>query len=209
MFRRLIPALSALALAACSVAGERTAEEPKYTVAGRIGDVEIRQYGPRIAAETVVRNEEREARSDGFRLLADYIFGNNQGGAKIAMTAPVAQEAAGSSIAMTAPVAQQKDVEGNWRIRFFMPASYTMATLPKPNNPKVALTTVAPETMAVLRFTGSTAPEAVAARTTELVAALERSAWRPAGPPMAWFYDPPWTLPNRRRNEVAIPVSPN
>ncbi len=25
-------------------------------------------------------------------------------------------------------------------------------------------------------------------------------------PPSAWFYDPPWTLWFRRRNEIAIPV---
>ncbi len=200
--------LSGMALAACSTVGVRQAEEPPFTVAARIGAVEVRQYGQRIAAETVVQGDEEASRSTGFRRLAGYIFGANHGGVKIAMTAPVAQEAAGAPIAMTAPVAQTRDADGNWRIRFFMPASYTMATLPRPDDPAVSLVPVPPETLAVLRFSGTPSAASVAARTGELVAALEGSAWRPAGAPLAWFYDPPWTLPPLRRNEVAIPVSP-
>ena len=206
---KLAALLSGIALVACSTIGVRQAEEPKFTVLAHIGAVEVRQYAPRIAAETVVQGDEEASRSTGFRRLAAYIFGANHGGEKIAMTAPVAQDAAGSQIAMTAPVMQTQDADGSWRIRFFMPASYTLATLPQPDNAAVSLVTVPAETLAVLRFSGTPSASAVAARTGELLAALEGSAWRPAGAPLAWFYDPPWTLPPLRRNEVAIPVSPN
>lgn len=209
MLARFTALLSGLALFACSAVGVRETEEPKFTVVGQIGAVEVRQYAPRIAAETVVEGSELAARREGFERIAGYIFGGNQGGQKIAMTAPVAQDSAGAQIAMTAPVAQAADGPGKWRIRFFMPASYTLATLPVPNDGRVRLATVPPETMAVLRFSGVPGPEAVAAKNSELVAALEGSKWRPAGAPVAWFYDPPWTLPPLRRNEVAIPVSPN
>jgi hypothetical protein len=208
MLGKLMAVMSGIALFACSAVGVREAEEPKYTVVAHLGDVEIRQYAPRIAAETVVAAGEMDARSIGFRRLAGYIFGGNQGGARIAMTAPVAQDAAGTQIAMTAPVAQTRDAAGRWRIRFFMPASYTLATLPRPNDASVSLVTVPGETMAVLRFSGTTGTESVAAHTAALVKALQGSAWRPAGEPVAWFYDPPWTLPPLRRNEVAVPVSP-
>jgi len=60
----------------------------------------------------------------------------------------------------------------------------------------------------VLRFTGSTAPQAVAAARARLLAALATGPWQPAGEPVAWFYDPPWTIPTLRRNEVAVPVTP-
>jgi len=208
MFGKLMALASGLALFACSAVGVREAEEPSYKIVAQVGAVEIRQYGPRVAAETVVEGDEEGTRSAGFRRLAGYIFGGNQGGAKIAMTAPVAQDSAGETIAMTAPVAQTRDAAGRWRIRFFMPSSFTLATLPKPNDPLVLLVPVPPETMAVLRFSGTTGAEAVARETSTLVAALEASAWRPAGAPVAWFYDPPWTLPPLRRNEVAVPVSP-
>ncbi len=208
MGAKIVAILSALTLFACSAVGVRQAEEPSFTVVALLGAVQVRQYGPRIAAETVVDGDEEATRSAGFRRLAGYIFGANHGGTKIAMTAPVAQDAAGASIAMTAPVAQARDAAGRWRIRFFMPAGYTLDTLPQPNDPTVTLVPVPPETVAVLRFSGGTGAEAVAARTADLVAALEGSAWQPAGEPVAWFYDPPWTLPPLRRNEVAIPVSP-
>jgi hypothetical protein len=208
MWAKAMAILSALALFACSTVGVRQAEEPAYTVAAQLGAVQVRQYGPRIAAETVVDGDEEATRSAGFRRLAGYIFGANHGGSKIAMTAPVAQAAAGDTIAMTAPVGQTRDSAGRWRIRFFMPSSYTLATLPQPDDATVELVPVPPETFAVLRFSGTPSPEAVAARTADLVAALEGTAWRPAGEPVAWFYDPPWTLPPLRRNEVAIPVSP-
>ena len=205
---RIAAALSAIAVAACSVIGVRDTEEPAFSVTGHVGAVEIRQYQARIAAETVVEADELAARSAGFRRIAGYIFGANHASAKIAMTAPVAQQAAGAKIAMTAPVAQTQDAAGRYRIRFFMPSGYTMATLPQPDDPLVQLVTVPPETVAVLRFSGTPGPEAVAARTGELVKALDGSAWQPAGPPVAWFYDPPWTIPSLRRNEVAVPVSP-
>ena len=209
MFARVAALLSAVTLFACSAVGVRETEEPKYAVTAKLGAVEIRQYGSRIAAETAVEGDELDARSAGFRRIADYIFGANHGSTKIGMTAPVSQEDTGTKIAMTTPVAQQKDAVGRWRIRFFMPAGYTLSTLPQPNNSQVQLVQVPQETMAVLPFSGTPSPQAVAARTSELIAGLEGSAWRPAGAPVAWFYDPPWTLPPLRRNEVAIPVSPN
>jgi hypothetical protein len=209
MIARITAFFSAVALFACTAVGVREAAEPAFSVTARIGVVEIRQYGPRVAAETVVAGDELDARSAGFRRLADYIFGANHGGAEIAMTAPLAQQPAGTKIAMTAPVAQTKDAAGRWRIRFFMPSGYTLATLPQPNDKLVELVPVPPETMAVVQFSGTPSPQAVATHTGELIAGLEGSAWRPAGAPVAWFYDPPWTIPSLRRNEVAIPVSPN
>ncbi len=171
---------------------------------GHVGTVEIREYGPRTAAETTVQDDEVAARGDGFRRLAAYIFGANTAKQSIAMTAPVAQSS--ETIAMTAPVDQRRDAAGAWTIRFFMPAQFTLDTLPKPNDPSVRLVSVPPQTYAVLRFTGSTAPDAVAARTSELLQTLAQGPWHTTGPTLAWFYDPPWTLPFLRRNEVAVPV---
>ena len=204
--RRLLSVLSSVALGACSVFGVRDGtEEPRFSVIDHVGAVEIRSYGPRIAAETAVDGDEISARSQGFRLLAGYIFGGNTSKASIAMTAPVAQSS--TAIAMTAPVATARDAEGRWVIRFFMPASFSLATLPVPNDSRVRLVEVPGETTAVLRFSGSTAPEPVAARQAELRQGLAGSAWQPAGELVAWFYDPPWTIPSLRRNEVAVPVA--
>jgi hypothetical protein len=180
-------------------------EEPRFEVVETIGEVEIRRYAPRIAAETTVAGTEEAARSDGFRRLAGYIFGANGRRDRIAMTAPVVQ-APGERIAMTAPVVQASDAAG-WRIRFFMPARTTMDTLPVPDDARVTLVTVPEETVAVLRFSGVPRAEAVAASTARLTTALAASPWAATGPVQAWFYDPPWTVPALRRNEVVAPVA--
>ncbi len=200
--------LGSLLLSACSVFGVRSGtEEPRYSVAERLGDVEIRRYAPRLAAETTVSGDATAARGEGFRRLAGYIFGANQGRTRIEMTAPVAQSTAarsGERIAMTAPVAQAP-TEAGWVIRFFLPAG--LADAPVPNDARVRIVPVPAETVAVLRFSGLATDAAIANQRAALLAALSGTRWRPAGEPVTWFYDPPWTLPPLRRNEVAVPVA--
>lgn len=186
----------------------RGAEEPKYARSALTDTVEIRRYGERIAAQTTVADTEARARNVGFRRLAGYIFGGNHANQAIAMTAPVSQQSKGRQIAMTAPVAQSADADGGWVIRFFMPTKWTLETLPRPDDDQVHLVTLPPETVAVLRFSCDRSPQAVASRTAELRNALQANGIEPVGEEAAWFYDPPWTLPPLRRNEIAIPVDP-
>ena len=197
--------LGSLLISACSAFGIRSGtEEPRYSTVERLGNVEVRRYAPRLAAETVVPGDAYHARGEGFRRLAGYIFGGNAGRQRIDMTAPVAQASAGERIAMTAPVAQAP-AEGGWAIRFFLPAALTSP--PAPNDARVRIVPVPEETMAVMRFSGTATEDALADRRKALITALSGTPWRPAGEPVAWFYDPPWTLPPLRRNEVAVPVS--
>ncbi|MGJ0119622.1 SOUL family heme-binding protein [Williamsia sp. MIQD14] len=194
--------------AALGIVGVRVlTEEPSHTTTTLTNAVEIRRYGPRIAAETTVQGaDEEKARSDGFRRLAGYIFGGNQAGEKVAMTAPVSQGSSkGQKIAMTAPVSTSSD-ENGWVIRFFMPSKWTMNTLPIPNDDSVRLVEVAEESVAAVLFTGSRSSQAVAAKTKELLDVLSAKGVETAGEPVSWFYDPPWTLPFRRRNEVVVPI---
>jgi hypothetical protein len=184
-------------------------EEPTYTAEQVTSRVEIRRYRPRIAAETTVTADEVAARSDGFRRLAGYIFGDNQAREKIAMTAPVAQQngaVRGQKIPMAAPVSESAIGEGEWLIRFFMPAGKSLDSLPRPNDQAVQLVAVSAETVAVRRFSGRTSAQAVARETTRLRRTLNATGFEATGVPVAWFYDPPWTLPVLRRNEIAIPV---
>ena len=190
-----------------SIVGIRVGtEEPHYLASKLTDHVELRRYGPRIAAETTVTADDERARSIGFRRLAGYIFGANYRNESISMTAPVSQQA-GDRIAMTAPVAQSTSGENESVIRFFMPSKWTMETLPTPDDDHVKLVEVPAQRYAVLRFTGDRGPRAVADRTNELLDVMRDNDIDPAGEPTAWFFDPPWTLPFRRRNEIAIPVA--
>ncbi len=211
MIGKVVTVISTIALGACSVFGVRDGtEEPPYTVAQRIGDLELRDYGPRIAAETTIEGSERVALSTGFNRLAGYIFGDNRASTKIAMTAPVAQtpdKGASEKIAMTAPVVQSKDAEGRYVIQFFMPSKSTIKSLPQPNDAQVRLVTVPQQRFAVLRFTGFAGPESIAQHRASLLAQTQTASLMLLAEPVTWFYDPPWTLPFLRRNEVAVLVA--
>lgn len=203
-----------MALAGCSVFGIRSGTEaPGYKLIDTVGPVQIRQYGPLLAASATVPGDEVAARSAGFRRLARYIFGANAQAASIPMTAPVVESrsappASSAKIAMTAPVAQSRSVDGNWTITFYMPRKYSMTTLPKPSQPGIQIHQVPAAIDAVYRFSGIPGIAAVADARRLLLAQLAGSAWKITGEPVTWFYDPPWTLPWFRRNEVAVAVAP-
>ena len=183
-------------------------EQSKYQVVESSGNIEIRDYAPMIVAEVEMPGERRDAIGKGFRVIADYIFGNNTTAQKVPMTAPVTQLDS-QEIAMTAPVTQQGD--GNtWRVRFIMPSSYTMGTLPKPHNPAVTLKEIAAKRYAVIRFSGMAGEDSLKRRTKELNDWVSTKNLTPVSEPIYAFYDPPWTLPFLRRNEVMveIPASP-
>ncbi|VEG18739.1 SOUL heme-binding protein [Mycolicibacterium phlei] len=191
--------------AAGNIVGIRSGtEEPRYSSRPLTASVQIRQYSSRIAAETTVLADDDRARSEGFRRLAGYIFGKNHRQAKIAMTAPVAQQ--NDTIAMTAPVSQLSSPTGGSIIRFYMPAKWTLASLPTPGDESIRLTEVPAETLAVLRFSGDRSVATVARRTDELLNTLRNKNIETSGDPQAWFYDPPWTLSCARRNEIAVPI---
>lgn len=190
------------------IAGVRSSvEEPAYVVETKTGEVEIRRYPARIVAETEVAGPVEAARSEGFSLLAHYIFGGNKAKAHIPMTAPVAQ--APVKIAMTAPVVQAKDKSGRSMIQFIMPADSKLETLPVPYDSRVHLVEEPATLYAVLRFSGDRSGAAVENREAELLSALKPSPWHQIAEPVAWFYDPPWTIPAFRRNEVAVEVAKN
>jgi len=179
-------------------------EHPKYTLVERGGNIEIRDYAPMIVAETEVSGDRREAISKGFRLIADYIFGNNTASKKVAMTAPVTQQDS-EKIAMTAPVTQQGTGK-SWRVRFIMPSKYTMETLPKPNNAAVELKEVPGKRFAVIRFSGMGGKDSLERHTKELEEFLSAKNLTSLSPPTYAFYNPPWTLPFLRRNEVLVEI---
>jgi len=198
--------LSTIFLAGCSVVGIRSVDEPPFTTVEELeAGIEIRRYPARLAAETRLAVDSDDPEGRAFRRLFAYISGANDGGQEIAMTAPVEQRS-GSEIAMTAPVEQITDAAG-YVMRFFLPEGMTAATAPRPTDPAVHLATLPPATWAVQRFTGSRSRETIAQRQTALVTSLAATPWRPTAEPTAWLYDPPWTLPFLRRNEVAVPVT--
>ena len=182
-------------------------EEPKYELMEKSGPLELRHYLPLIVAEVEVSGNLNEASSKGFRLIADYIFGNNHAltgpAQKIAMTAPVTIEPIDNKIRMS-PILSFEPSSERWQVRFVMPRNYTIATLPIPNNTQVKLREVSGRKVAVLIFSGMAGEVKTKEKTKELLSWMASKQLKPVSTPELARYNPPWTLPFMRRNEVIV-----
>ena len=195
-------------------------EEPKFTVLAQEAGFEMRQYAPLIVAETWVDGDMDAASTKGFRLIADYIFGNNKApeskqSSKITMTAPVTLEPEPEPLKldMTAPVSLQPGVDApswvgaqRWRVQFVMPGKYTLASLPLPNNGAVTLREVPAKTVAVAKYSGLNTDSRIRKETQALTEWMKTRKLAPVGSPQLARYDPPWTLPIWRRNEILFEI---
>lgn len=177
-------------------------EQPQYEVISSDQGFETRTYNPTITAEILVDGSRKDAIKKGFKQLAGYIFGHNKPANSIKMTAPVMQEES-TTIAMTAPVSQSREGK-QWKVSFTMPAHYSMDTLPDPNNSNVKLTQIPKRTVLVLRFSGSTSEENIYVHAEKLLKYLKKEGIKTTGSVQYAFYNPPWTLPLLRRNEIMI-----
>ena len=182
-------------------------EQAQYSVITRAGDYEIRAYPSHIEAQTTVTGSNEQSMSAGFRIIAGYIFGGNAKRQGIAMTAPVRQEAAANeTISMTAPVTMQS-AGVTQTVSFVMPKSYSLDTLPVPNDARVKLVEVPAKKMAVLRFSWYRSTARIAAMNTTLLAALARDGVTAVGMPSYAGYNAPWTPLWMNRHEVMVEVT--
>lgn len=186
-------------------------ETPKYKVISQDGDFEIRQYAPRIIAEVSVTGDLDAASGEGFRTLAGFIFGDNRIVSAQPMT-PATGES--SKIAMTAPVTIEPvksehsfTTSREWRVEFTMPSQYTLSTLPKPNNPSIRIKEVPIKTYAVVRYSGMNTERRINDETRRLLEWIQAQEASISGEPELARYNPPWTLPMLRRNEILVPVN--
>ncbi|MCK9605132.1 MAG: heme-binding protein [Methylomonas sp.] len=205
MIKTLGQTLLSIFLAGCSMVGIRNSAEAAYTVILQDGDIEIRAYQPLLIAETIIDADYADSGSIGFNRLAGYIFGNNRQQQKMAMTTPVYREQQGEKIAMTAPVLQQKSA-GQWRMAFVMPPEYALSTLPEPLDPLVEIKQLPAKKVAVLGYSGSLSEEKINAMANELSTWLSRQDYKIRSSARSAAYDPPWTIPALRRNEVHIDI---
>ena len=163
-------------------------EEPVYQVekAWETEQIEIRAYAPRVMAVT----EMTEDSNGGFRVLAGYIFGGNAEEQEIAMTAPVQQSMAGEK-----------------EMAFMMPAEYALDDLPAPEDQRVSFRTAPAYTAAVIQFSGWASAEKADKNWQQLRHFLIAEGIDITGEPTLNQYNPPWTLPFMRRNEIIVPVA--
>jgi hypothetical protein len=179
-------------------------ETPQYEVLQKDGKYEVRQYKGYITASVVVESDFENAVNSGFRVLADYIFGNNRSRTHIAMTAPVTEQSVTSEkIEMTAPVTSTVLSEGKkYQIAFSMPSKYTLENLPEPANRTITLREIKPYKAAVLMFRGLLNVRLASKKTAELEAWLNKNNLVTKYGFVFAQYNPPWIPGPFRRNEI-------
>jgi hypothetical protein len=184
--------------------------EPKWRRQSKDGNIEIRLYDPMIIAEVTVAGERRDAIRAGFRMLAGYIFGGNSKQQKISMTAPVLQEAENPNWMNGAVQAGAKQTatqnQNEWKVGFVMPPEFSLESLPKPNEQQIRFLELPSQKAAVILFSGMNTDKNLAVHQEKLVAWLWKNNIHPIGVPVYAFYNPPWTLPFLRRNEIIIHI---
>lgn len=162
-------------------------EEPTYEVLLTVGEVEFRRYEPYMLAEVTVDGNSQDRRA--FRILAGYIFGDNDAGEKMNMTAPV--ETRGSDFA------------------FVMESRYSLESLPRPDDQRIRIVTREERVVAALTFSGRWSERNIRKHERQLVDLLETMGVDPTGAPELARYNSPFTLWFLRRNEIIIPVDPD
>ncbi|MBM4220671.1 MAG: heme-binding protein [Gammaproteobacteria bacterium] len=182
-------------------------EEPAYTVRHASGKIEYREYAPYLVAETLVDGETdfESAGNVAFGRLFRYISGDNTTRTKIAMTAPVSQQAGGEKIAMTVPV-QQAGTRSGWRVAFTLPAKYSLETAPVPADSRIRIVREPARLLAVLRYSGRWTESSYNAGRDELLASLSAAGVGMRGEPQLARYNAPFVPPFMRRNEVMVEV---
>ncbi len=182
----------------------RKSGEPRYRLERHTEAFDISAYEPYLVADVIVPGPAESASSEGFRLLAAFIFGANHGEHRIDMTAPVTQTPV--RLPMTVPVTQSRTDQG-FHVRFVMPSGYTLATLPVPNDPRVTLHEIPAHRVAVLRYSGRWTEENYAQHLAELRTALSTANVATLGEPILARYNAPYVLPFLRRNEVWLTLA--
>jgi hypothetical protein len=211
-FMRIRKAL-ATAIVLSSVLGANltmAVEEPKFETLLKDEAFEIRRYPSLVVATTQVPGDMDAASNRGFRTIADYIFGNNVAtpagaSAKIAMTAPVTLTPMPPATPAASTVTSDMAAE-QWQVEFVMPGQYRLDTLPRPKNEAVTLRELPARTTAVLSYSWLNSEAKVQQKTDELRAWMKARQLEPLSAPRLARYDPPWTLPMWRRNEIQIDI---
>jgi hypothetical protein len=167
-------------------------EKPEYRVLQSAHGIELRDYAEHWLAECDLKSSDdlRTASSRGFNRLFNYISGENEPRQKIAMTSPV----------------QQSRSATGWKVSFVVPSEFKPEQIPVPLHSSISLQKVAAGTFAALRYRGIWNSEVFEAKSKELLSALKLLKLEPIGEVSSAVYNPPFTPPPLRRNEVLIRV---
>lgn len=187
-------------------------EEPEYKVIKEYDEFEIREYSSYLVAETEVKGEFEDAGNIAFKVLFDYISGNNLRKEEIEMTIPVNQrnpDLRGEEIEMTTPVSQSTKLnsDGKFVISFVLPSKYNLETAPLPKDSRVKINEIPARLVAVRKYSGTWSEDNYRENESLLLEEVDKNGLAIVGEPVYARYNPPFWPWFLRRNEVLVEVS--
>lgn len=162
-------------------------ETYKYKVLKEFNDFEVREYDAALFSRVELDSGSyKTVSTKGFRILAGYIFGNNEREEKIAMTTPVTME-----------------LKDTMTMRFLIPSNYAKEELPQPKDSSIIIEEIPERIVAAIRFSGWADDEKIEKFRKKLEESLEKEGIKHNGGFSFMGYNAPFD-PINRRNEVIV-----
>jgi len=162
-------------------------DSPVYKVVSTDGAFEIRDYSESTLVSAPMDGPGLQNNS-AFQKLFGYISGSNEGGEKIAMTTPVYST---------------RNENGGW-MSFVVPNDVAKNGTPPPNSKELRVEKMAAGRFIVYRFSGSPSRSRFENARKLLAERIKLKGLKISGDYITAGYDPPFTPPSSRRNEVMI-----
>ena len=89
---------------------------------------------------------------------------------------------------------------------FLLQQGYTLSKAPESLDSAILIQEIPDKKVATIRYTGSLSEQGIEEKSAELTDWLVQQHYKALSPPRSAAYDPPWTLPFLRRNEVHIDI---
>lgn len=208
MLKKIYSAGLAICLSSCNIIGIKNTPEAKYNTVKKEDNYSIRDYQQLIEAQVTVEDSDYKiAVNKGFMQLYKYITGENTVNQQISMTTPVLTKQKTQEIEMTAPVLiSENGNENTWTVSFVLPDRYTLKTAPTPTNENIILVKKPQNKVAVISFSGFMNKDSIVYNTQKLKTWISYNNLEAIGNPVAAGYNPPWTIPFLRTNEILIDI---
>ena len=167
---------------------------PKYKIISKNNNIEIRQYNNINIISTIEQLPYKEATYNGFKTLANYIFGNNKDNIKIPMTAPV----------LTSFPNKKK-----LQISFIIDEQYSIDKLPQPKSEKIIMKELKLNKVAAIKFGFWATNKKVNKIKKKLETYLNKNNFKYSSEFLIAQYNSPWIIPPFRKNEILVNIIDN
>lgn len=204
--KKILFSLFLLFLTSCSFFGAVNVEKSKFNLLEKSKNFEIRKYSKALIIQSETEEDYKASMNKNFRKLFKYIQGSNLDTQKISMTAPVTMQ---KKISINKEsLIQEKSIKG-WKMSFVLPSKFNISSAPEPEDKSLTLIELPEKVVAVYRFNGRLTKKSIDKNVNILKNLLQERDIKVLSSARSAGYNPPWTIPFYRSNEIQIDIEYN